>query len=126
MQNLEMVPPMVSQHELIDPDKKYVNLVSVENLTEECFNVLIDAMVTSSDFLRRWQVGFSWFLFDGCWDCCNLLWDFQDDDARVKRAFRTLLTYVGNAAKNSNEERFRKIRLTNPSFQGKRLLYRSF
>jgi len=41
----------------------------------------------------------------------------KDDDAKVKRAFQTLLTYVGNIAKNPNEEKFRKIRLTNPSFQ---------
>ncbi|KAK9289018.1 hypothetical protein L1049_017489 [Liquidambar formosana] len=47
----------------------------------------------------------------------SLKHNHKDDDARVKRAFQTLLTYVGNAAKNSNEEKFRKIRLTNPSFQ---------
>lgn len=41
----------------------------------------------------------------------------QDEDAKVKRAFQTLLTYIGNVAKNPNEEKFRKIRLTNPSFQ---------
>ncbi|KAI3884372.1 hypothetical protein MKW92_039529, partial [Papaver armeniacum] len=41
----------------------------------------------------------------------------KDDDAKVKRAFQTLLTYVGNVAKNPDEEKFRKIRLTNQSFQ---------
>ncbi|KAK6914288.1 PUB domain [Dillenia turbinata] len=41
----------------------------------------------------------------------------KDDDARVKRAFQTLLTYIGNVAKNPDEEKFRKIRLSNASFQ---------
>ncbi|KAF3783444.1 UBX domain-containing protein 1-A [Nymphaea thermarum] len=41
----------------------------------------------------------------------------KDEDAKVKRAFQTLLTYIGNVAKNPSEEKFRKIRLTNPSFQ---------
>jgi len=35
----------------------------------------------------------------------------------VKRAFQTLLTYMGNVAKNPDEEKFRKIRLTNQTFQ---------
>ncbi|XP_026661828.2 UBX domain-containing protein 1-like isoform X3 [Phoenix dactylifera] len=41
----------------------------------------------------------------------------KDEDARVKRAFQTLLIYVGNVAKNPDEEKFRKIRLGNPAFQ---------
>ncbi|KAL9688076.1 hypothetical protein QQ045_032489 [Rhodiola kirilowii] len=41
----------------------------------------------------------------------------KDDDVKVKRAFQTLLTYIGNVVKNPSEEKFRKIRLTNPSFQ---------
>ncbi|KAK4573892.1 hypothetical protein RGQ29_031730 [Quercus rubra] len=41
----------------------------------------------------------------------------QNDGARVRRAFETLLIYVGNIAKNPDEEKFRKIRLTNPLFQ---------
>ncbi|XP_039138191.1 vicilin-like seed storage protein At2g18540 [Dioscorea cayenensis subsp. rotundata] len=41
----------------------------------------------------------------------------KDEDAKVKRAFQTLLTYVGNVARNPDEEKFRKIRLNNPSFQ---------
>ncbi|XP_062023672.1 uncharacterized protein LOC133739869 isoform X3 [Rosa rugosa] len=40
----------------------------------------------------------------------------KDDDARVQRAFQTLLIYVGNVAKNPDQEKFRKIRLGNPSF----------
>ncbi|XP_024167189.1 UBX domain-containing protein 1 isoform X2 [Rosa chinensis] len=40
----------------------------------------------------------------------------KDDDARVRRAFQTLLIYVGNVAKNPDQEKFRKIRLGNPSF----------
>ncbi|XP_050239056.1 uncharacterized protein LOC126688418 isoform X1 [Quercus robur] len=40
----------------------------------------------------------------------------QDDDAKVKRAFQTLLTYVGNVVRNPAEEKFRKIRLSNQSF----------
>ncbi|KAF3609802.1 hypothetical protein DY000_02044392 [Brassica cretica] len=41
----------------------------------------------------------------------------KEDDAKVKRAFQTLLTYMGNVAKNPDEEKFRKIRLTNQTFQ---------
>lgn len=41
----------------------------------------------------------------------------KEEDARVKRAFQTLFTYVGNVVKNPDEEKFRKIRLTNPTFQ---------
>ncbi|KAF6144318.1 hypothetical protein GIB67_024545 [Kingdonia uniflora] len=41
----------------------------------------------------------------------------KDDDAKVKRAFQTLFTYVGNVARSPDEEKFRKIRLNNPSFQ---------
>ncbi|XP_009374567.2 UBX domain-containing protein 4 isoform X1 [Pyrus x bretschneideri] len=47
----------------------------------------------------------------------SLKQNHKEDDAKVKRAFQTLLTFVGNVAKNPNEEKFRKIRLTNPSFQ---------
>ncbi|XP_010241415.1 PREDICTED: stress response protein NST1 [Nelumbo nucifera] len=51
-------------------------------------------------------------------DCLrSLKQNHKDDDAKVKRAFQTLMTYVGNVAKNPNEEKFRKIRLSNPSFQ---------
>ncbi|KAH7683095.1 putative ubiquitin regulatory protein [Dioscorea alata] len=39
-----------------------------------------------------------------------------DEDARVKRAFQTLLTYIANVAKNPENEKFRKIRLSNPAF----------
>lgn len=51
-------------------------------------------------------------------DCLrSLKHNHKDDDAKVKRAFQTLLTYIGNVAKNPDEEKYRKIRLTNPSFQ---------
>eukprot|EP00268_Persea_americana_P023256 TRINITY_DN22908_c0_g1_i1.p1 TRINITY_DN22908_c0_g1~~TRINITY_DN22908_c0_g1_i1.p1 ORF type:complete len:468 (+),score=127.48 TRINITY_DN22908_c0_g1_i1:163-1404(+) len=51
-------------------------------------------------------------------DCLrSLKQNHKEDDAKVKRAFQTLLTYVGNVAKNPDEEKFRKIRLNNPSFQ---------
>ncbi|XP_031285521.1 UBX domain-containing protein 1-like [Pistacia vera] len=43
--------------------------------------------------------------------------NYKDEDARVKMAFQTLLIYVGNVVKNPNEEKFRKIRLSNPLFQ---------
>ncbi|KAG2716726.1 hypothetical protein I3760_03G141500 [Carya illinoinensis] len=43
--------------------------------------------------------------------------NYQDDGARVRRAFQTLLIYIGNVAKNPDEEKFRKIRLSNPLFQ---------
>lgn len=41
----------------------------------------------------------------------------KDDDAKVKTAFTTLLTFVKNAATNPDEEKFRKIRLSNPKIQ---------
>ncbi|XP_028232803.1 UBX domain-containing protein 1-like [Glycine soja] len=47
----------------------------------------------------------------------SLKQNHKEDDARVKRAFQTLLTYVGNVARNPDEEKFRKIRLSNQSFQ---------
>lgn len=47
----------------------------------------------------------------------SLKQNHKDDDAKVKRAFQTLLTYIGNVAKNPNEEKFRKIRLSNQTFQ---------
>ncbi|GAA0186304.1 hypothetical protein LIER_33592 [Lithospermum erythrorhizon] len=41
----------------------------------------------------------------------------KDDEAKVKKAFETLLTFARNVATNPNEEKFRKIRLTNATFQ---------
>ncbi|GJV79189.1 UBX domain-containing protein 1 [Tanacetum coccineum] len=41
----------------------------------------------------------------------------KDDDAKVKTTFNTLLTYVKNAATKPEEEKFRKIRLSNVAFQ---------
>ncbi|MCO5584163.1 hypothetical protein L7F22_038086 [Adiantum nelumboides] len=41
----------------------------------------------------------------------------KDDDARVKKAFQTLLTYVGNIVRSPDEEKYRKIRISNPTFQ---------
>ncbi|BAT79333.1 hypothetical protein VIGAN_02220200 [Vigna angularis var. angularis] len=46
----------------------------------------------------------------------NLKRNHQGEDARVRRAFQTLLIYVGNVAKNPKEEKYRKIRLNNPLF----------
>ncbi|XVF84630.1 hypothetical protein PTKIN_Ptkin17bG0052700 [Pterospermum kingtungense] len=47
----------------------------------------------------------------------SLKQNHKDDDAKVNRAFQTLLTYVGNVARNPDEEKFRKIRLNNQAFQ---------
>ncbi|CAL2224715.1 unnamed protein product [Prunus armeniaca] len=47
----------------------------------------------------------------------SLKQNHKEDDANVKRAFQTLLTFVGNVARNPDEEKYRKIRLTNQSFQ---------
>lgn len=41
----------------------------------------------------------------------------QEDEAKVKKAFQTMLTYIGNVARSPNEDKFRKIRLTNATFQ---------
>ncbi|RYR23595.1 hypothetical protein Ahy_B03g068799 isoform B [Arachis hypogaea] len=47
----------------------------------------------------------------------SLKQNHKEDDTRVKKAFQTLLTYVGNVARNPDEEKFRKIRLSNQTFQ---------
>eukprot|EP00246_Nothoceros_aenigmaticus_P002338 TRINITY_DN13188_c0_g1_i1.p1 TRINITY_DN13188_c0_g1~~TRINITY_DN13188_c0_g1_i1.p1 ORF type:complete len:412 (-),score=103.16 TRINITY_DN13188_c0_g1_i1:264-1499(-) len=41
----------------------------------------------------------------------------KGDDAKAKTAFQTLLTLVGNVARSPDEEKYRKIRLSNPTFQ---------
>ncbi|KAK9069364.1 hypothetical protein SSX86_011267 [Deinandra increscens subsp. villosa] len=41
----------------------------------------------------------------------------KDDDIKVKKAFETLLIYVRNVARNPDEDKFRKIRLSNPAFK---------
>ncbi|GAQ89250.1 hypothetical protein KFL_005030020 [Klebsormidium nitens] len=41
----------------------------------------------------------------------------KDQDERVKKAFQTLLTYIGNVARAPDEEKYRTIRLTNAAFQ---------
>ncbi|GMN50301.1 hypothetical protein TIFTF001_019460 [Ficus carica] len=41
----------------------------------------------------------------------------MNDDARVRRAFQTLLIYIGNVARKPNEEKYRRIRMSNPLFQ---------
>ncbi|KAJ8547085.1 hypothetical protein K7X08_010671 [Anisodus acutangulus] len=41
----------------------------------------------------------------------------MDDEAKVKTTFNTLLTYAKNVATNPNEEKYRKIRLSNALFQ---------
>ncbi|KAJ0988891.1 hypothetical protein J5N97_007247 [Dioscorea zingiberensis] len=46
----------------------------------------------------------------------SLKQNHRDEDARVKRAFQTLLTYIANVAKNPDNEKFRKIRQSNPAF----------
>ncbi|KAJ6810006.1 chromatin assembly factor 1 subunit A-B-like [Iris pallida] len=51
-------------------------------------------------------------------DCLrSLKQNHKDEDAKLKRAFQTLLTYVGNVARNPDEDKFRKIRLNNQTFQ---------
>ncbi|KAG6436469.1 hypothetical protein SASPL_101369 [Salvia splendens] len=41
----------------------------------------------------------------------------KDDNTRAMRAFQTLLIYVKNVFKDPDEEKFRKIRISNPAFQ---------
>ncbi|GFZ10616.1 ubiquitin-associated (UBA)/TS-N domain-containing protein [Actinidia rufa] len=43
----------------------------------------------------------------------------KDDEGKVKTAFNTLLTYAKNVAMNPNEEKFRKIRVSNATFQAR-------
>ncbi|XAR62561.1 hypothetical protein NMG60_11017367 [Bertholletia excelsa] len=49
----------------------------------------------------------------------SLKQNHKDDEAKVKTAFNTLLTYAKNVATNPNEEKFRKIRLSNATFQAR-------
>ncbi|KAI7726139.1 hypothetical protein M8C21_008623, partial [Ambrosia artemisiifolia] len=41
----------------------------------------------------------------------------KDDGMKVKRAFETLLIYVTNVARDPDEDKFRKIRMSNPAFK---------
>ncbi|KAI8574276.1 hypothetical protein RHMOL_Rhmol01G0341700 [Rhododendron molle] len=51
-------------------------------------------------------------------DCLrSLKRNHKDDGTKAMRAFQTLLIYVRNVAKNPDEEKFRKIRISNPAFQ---------
>lgn len=51
-------------------------------------------------------------------ECLRILkQNHKDDEAKVKTAFNTLLTFAKNVATNPNEEKFRKIRLSNPTIQ---------
>ncbi|KAL7174804.1 hypothetical protein ACSBR1_043864 [Camellia fascicularis] len=49
----------------------------------------------------------------------SLKQNHKDNEAIVKMAFNTLLTYARNVATNPNEEKFRKIRLSNATFQAR-------
>ncbi|KAL7258686.1 hypothetical protein ACSBR1_004741 [Camellia fascicularis] len=49
----------------------------------------------------------------------SLRQNHKDDEAKVKTTFNTLLTYVKNDATNPNEDKFRKIRLTNATFHAR-------
>lgn len=48
-------------------------------------------------------------------------WIMQDEDARVRRAFETLLTCIGNVVKK-DDEKYRRIRLSNPVVQVRQFL----
>ncbi|XP_020588031.1 UBX domain-containing protein 1-like [Phalaenopsis equestris] len=51
-------------------------------------------------------------------DCLrSLKKNHKDDDAKVKKAFQTLLIYIANVVKNPDNEKYRKIRLSNLLFQ---------
>ncbi|CAH9061752.1 unnamed protein product [Cuscuta epithymum] len=51
-------------------------------------------------------------------ECLRILkQNHKDDEAKVKTAFNTLLTFAKNVATNPNDEKFRKIRLNNPKIQ---------
>ncbi|KAJ3681236.1 hypothetical protein LUZ60_015725 [Juncus effusus] len=49
----------------------------------------------------------------------SLKQNHKDENAKVKRAFQTLLKIVGNVAKTPNEDKYRRIRLSNPTFKEK-------
>ena len=54
---------------------------------------------------------------DGC--LCLSLYLLASGDAAFKTSCSVLLKYVGNIAKNPEEEKFRRIRLSNAAFQQK-------
>ncbi|XP_055813004.1 uncharacterized protein LOC129882646 isoform X4 [Solanum dulcamara] len=43
----------------------------------------------------------------------------KEEDAKVQRAYNTLLVYVRNIVSNPDDGKFRKIRLSNPAFQAR-------
>ncbi|XP_062078113.1 uncharacterized protein LOC133782759 [Humulus lupulus] len=47
----------------------------------------------------------------------SLKHNHMNNEAKVRKAFQTLLTYVGNVARNPDQEKFRKIRMSNPIFK---------
>ncbi|PSS34857.1 Ubiquitin carboxyl-terminal hydrolase [Actinidia chinensis var. chinensis] len=49
----------------------------------------------------------------------SLKQNHKDDEGKVKTAFNTLMTYAKNVATNPNEEKFRKIRVNNATFQAR-------
>ncbi|CAN4120805.1 unnamed protein product [Withania somnifera] len=48
---------------------------------------------------------------------CTIKLNHMDDEAKVKTAFITLLTFARNVATNPDEEKYRKIRISNAVFQ---------
>ncbi|CAM0911901.1 unnamed protein product [Alopecurus aequalis] len=53
-------------------------------------------------------------------DCLRTLKkNHKDDNARVRRAFQILLKIIANIVKNPEDEKFRRIRLSNPVFKDK-------
>lgn len=76
-------------------------------LSSEGFNLSFFAVYLMETFLEN---------FCAFWFICLSIFE-QGDDAKVKTAFNTLLTYAKNVATKPDEEKFRKIRLSNAAFQ---------
>lgn len=78
---------------------------------------MIDILHSFDGFRYEWDVILTSLLVN--WFFVHFPLMDQDDEAKVKTAFNTLLTYAKNVATNPNEEKFRKIRLSNAAFQVK-------
>ncbi|KAL6956445.1 hypothetical protein U1Q18_046185 [Sarracenia purpurea var. burkii] len=87
------------------------NFVLVENNSLPVKSVTLPVAAKKTELMR---------------DCLrSLKHNYKDDDTKVRRAFQTLLIYIRNVAQNPNEEKFRKIRLSNPAFQVIHVFYGS-
>ncbi|KAK9069369.1 hypothetical protein SSX86_011272 [Deinandra increscens subsp. villosa] len=108
--SLKTSTSMVQENKVVVSTEASVNLTTKVDLMRECLRSL---RRYNKVRLSVTQI-FSKALIDTMTKNDILI---QDDDIKVKRAFETLLIYVRNVARNPDEDKFRKIRLSNPAFK---------